>query len=183
MDHYIDIQLKPNTDSRINILFNKVFTNFHKALFDMKASDIGVSFPNYKVLLGDIIRIHSTQERLQQLSASNWLGDFACFCSVTSVQKVPESVNYRIISRKQQNMTNAKLKRLMQRGSITEKEIKQYKVKMYSQGLSEAYIELESTSNGHKHRRYILFGELQPEPSQGKFDYFGLSQSATIPWF
>lgn len=183
MDYYIDIQLKPDAEFRINVLLNKVVTKFHKALFDMKSDDIGISFPNYKVLLGNTIRIHGSKSRLEQFNNKNWLGGLAGYCSITDIQKIPEGVEYRTVSRKQQNMTNAKLKRLIKRGSITEQEAKQYRIKMYSQGLSEAYLELESASNGNKHRRYIAFGEIQSQPIKGSFDHFGLSKTATIPWF
>lgn len=183
MDYYIDIQLKPDAEMRINVLLNKVVTEFHKALFEMNADDIGVSFPNYKVLLGNKLRIHSAEVRLKELDSKNWLGGLSGYCVVTDIQKIPDSVEYRTVSRKQQNMTNAKLRRLIRRGSITEHEVKQYRVKMFSQGLSEAYLELESASNGHKHRRYITFGEIQECSTDGKFDHFGLSKIATIPWF
>ena len=183
MDYYIDIQLKPDKELRINVLLNKIVTKFHKALFEMEANDIGISFPNYKVLLGNKIRLHSSKGKLQQLNAADWLGGLAGYCSMSEIQKIPDNVGYRTVSRKQQNMTSAKLKRLIKRGSISEQEAKKYKVKMYSQGLSEAYLELESASNGHKHRRYISLGEISSSPVQGTFDYFGLSKTATIPWF
>ncbi|MEE9356016.1 MAG: type I-F CRISPR-associated endoribonuclease Cas6/Csy4 [Methylococcaceae bacterium] len=80
-------------------------------------------------------------------------------------------------------MTEAKLRRLIKRGSITEDEIKTYKAKMFQQGLDNPYLELESTSNGHKHRRYLQFGEIIAEPVAGKFDQFGLSKTTTVPWF
>jgi CRISPR-associated endonuclease Csy4 len=38
-------------------------------------------------------------------------------------------------------------------------------------------------SNGQLHRRFIEFSELQNKEVNGKFDLFGLSKSATIPWF
>ena len=183
MDYYIDIQLKPDAEFRINVLLNKVVTKFHKVLFEMEADDIGISFPNYKVLFGNKIRIHGSEDRLKQLNAKNWLGGLSGYCSIIDIQKIPDVVEYRTVFRKQQNMTNAKLKRLIKRGSISEQEAKHYKIKMYSQGLSEAYLELESASNGHKHRRYISLGEISSSPVEGTFDHFGLSKTATIPWF
>jgi len=54
---------------------------------------------------------------------------------------------------------------------------------MFTQGLDNPYLELESGSNGHKHRRYIQFGELLDAPVKGEFDQFGLSKVATVPWF
>ncbi|MBL1320922.1 MAG: type I-F CRISPR-associated endoribonuclease Cas6/Csy4 [Methylophaga sp.] len=32
-------------------------------------------------------------------------------------------------------------------------------------------------------RRYIHFGEFLEQPVLGEFDSFGLSKTATVPWF
>lgn len=183
MNHYIDIQLNPDAEMRINLLMNNVFTKFHKALFDLKANDIGISFPHYKILLGNQIRIHGSESRLQQLQATNWLGSLIDYCNVSTIHAVPETTHYRNLARKQQNMTASKLRRLIKRGSITEQEAKHYQTKMLTGGLSEPYLELESASNGHKYRRYITHGNITSQPTSGEFDFFGLSKTATIPWF
>jgi CRISPR-associated endonuclease Csy4 len=80
-------------------------------------------------------------------------------------------------------MSQAKLNRLLKRGSINEQDAKQYKARMFTKGLDNPYLELTSGTNGHKHRRYIEFGELLTQPISGKFDQFGLSKTATVPWF
>ena len=183
MDHYIDVQIKPDAEMRKNVLLNKVYTKLHKALYSLKSTDIGVSFPKYKVLLGNIIRLHGNKNALQALQDTNWLGGLSGYCEITAIQAVPDNAQYRTISRKQANMTAAKLRRLIKRGSISAEEAKQYKAKMFTKGLDNPYLELESSSNGHKHRRYIEFGELLDEPIYGDFDYFGLSKIATVPWF
>ncbi|MFV1872590.1 MAG: type I-F CRISPR-associated endoribonuclease Cas6/Csy4 [Oleiphilus sp.] len=183
MNSYIDIEVKPDAEMRENVLMNKVYTKLHKTLCDSKAIDIGVSFPRYKVMLGKILRVHSTAERLSQLQESNWLGGLSGYCEVSGVQTVPDSAKYRIVSRIQSNMSKSKLNRLIKRRSISESEIKSYKAKMFSVGLDNPYLELESGSNGFVHRRYIKFGVLMETPITGSFDQFGLSKDATIPWF
>jgi len=183
MKHYIDIKLNPDAEMRINVLLNKTYSKLHKALFTLKSTDIGVSFPRYKVLFGDIIRLHSSESRLKELQAMNWLGALSGYCSVSSIQKIPAEITHRNISRIQANMTEAKLRRLIKRGSISEEKAKVYKTKMFSQGLDNPYLELESTSNGHKHRRYINFSNITDSPHMGEFDDFGLSKTATVPWF
>lgn len=183
MDHYIDITIKPDSEMRENVLMNKAVTKFHKALCDLNSNDIGLSFPEYRMLLGRKLRVHSTGGRLEQLQDINWLGGLSGYCQQSEILKVPSEATHRTVSRIQQNMTNSKLNRLIKRGSISEPEIKAYKAKMYAQGLSEAYLELESTTNGHNHRRYVSFGELVSKPEKGHFDYFGFSKEATIPWF
>ncbi len=183
MNHYIDVLIKPDDEMRKNVLLNKVYTKLHKALFTLKATDIGISFPKYNVILGNVIRIHGTETKLAELQATNWLGGLSGYCDVSAIQAIPNDVSHRTISRKQSNMTEAKLRRLIKRGSITQDEIKGYKAKMFQQGLDNPFLELESTSNGHKHRRYLVFGEPSESMTLGEFDFFGLSKMASIPWF
>lgn len=183
MDHYIDIQIKPDAEMRENVLLNKVYTKLHKALFSLKSTDIGISFPKYKVLLGDVIRIHGAANRLSELQNTNWLGGLVGYCEATKIQQIPNDVDYRTVSRKQVNMTSAKLRRLIKRGSISDEEAKKYKAKMFAQGIDNPYLELDSISNGNTHRRYIDFGDHQEFPVAGEFDQFGLSKNTTVPWF
>ena len=120
---------------------------------------------------------------MQKLQNSNWIGGMHGYCKIDEIQLVPTDAKFRTISRVQTTMSQSKLNRLIKRGFISDDEIKKYKAKMFSKGLDNPYIELVSASNGHKHRRYITFGELQDHPTSGQFDFFGLSKEATIPWF
>jgi len=184
MNHYIDIIIKPDAEMRENLLLNKVYSKLHKALVDLKSTDIGVSFPRYEIILGEVIRLHGSEIKLSELQDTGWLGGLKGYCNVSDIRLVPSSeAHYRTVSRIQSNMTEAKLRRLIKRGSISGSELKTYKAKMFTKGLDNPYLELESSSNGHKHRRYIQFGELIGEPVEGFFDQFGLSKTATIPWF
>jgi len=183
MDYYFDLTIEPDEEVPIFFIRNKIYTKLHKSLHTLNANDIGVSFPSYKVKLGDVIRLHSSKARLNELQATNWLGGLIGYCEVGGIHSVPNHAKHRIISRKQSNMTEAKLRRLIKRGSISAEEAKQYKAKMFSKGLDNPYLELESSSNGNKHRRYIQFSELLSNPVKGEFDSFGLSKEATIPWF
>jgi len=183
MNFYIDVQINPDAEMRENVLLNKVYTKFHKALYDMKANDIAVSFPEYKVKLGRVLRIHGTEDRLQALQEKQWLGGLIGYCEVGEIKPVPEQTKFRTVSRKQSNMTESKSRRLIKRGTLSSEEVKGYKAKMFAQGLDNPYLEMESGSNGHLHRRYIQFGELLDESVAGDFDQFGLSKVATVPWF
>ena len=189
MKHYIDVRIKPDAEMRQNILLNTVYTKLHKALFEDNSNTIGISFPEYKILLGNIIRLHSSNTELESIIETNWLGGLAGYCTVSEILAVPEDAKYRIVSRWQSNMSESGLRRLIKRAekrgeAFNGEQIKNYRVKMYKEQLTERpYLELQSGSNGHRHRRYIQFGELVDKPVQGKFDTFGLSKTATIPWF
>jgi len=183
MNYYLDIQIQPDAEMRENVLLNKVYTKFHKALFTLQSDDIGVSFPEYKIKLGLMMRINAKENRLAQLQQLNWLGGLSGYCKVSAIQAIPDKVNYRTVSRIQPNMSSAKLQRLIKRGTIAENEIKHYKAKLFQQGLDNPYLEIESVSNGYNYRRYIAFGELTDAAINGQFDCFGLSKTVRIPWF
>ncbi len=105
------------------------------------------------------------------------------YCDVSEIMLVPKNSKFRTASRKQTTMSQAKLRRIIKRESISKEETKRYKEKMFSKKLNEPYLELLSLSNRKKYRRYIEFGELLDQPVYGKFDQFGLSKTATVPWF
>lgn len=183
MDHYINILIQPDAEIRLNVLLNTLYAKLHKALHDSYATNIGVSFPKYNIMLGNVLRLHGERLVLQKIMDLNWIGGMTGYCNVSSIISVPEGTKFRTVSRKQSTMSQSKLKRLIKRSSIAEEEIGEYKTKMISKGLDNPYIEFVSGSNGHKHRRYIEFGELLDQPVYGKFDQFGFSKTATIPWF
>ncbi len=183
MTHYIDTRLTPKKEIRENVLLNQLYSAFHKRLYDLKSKNIGVSFPEYRLKLGRLFRIHGSKEDLERLQEKDWIGKYGEFCKVSSIEAVPSTVKYRTVSRVQQNMTEAKLRRLIKRGTITEEDIKKYRIKMYQGGLENPFVELVSMSNGQRHRRFIEFGELQEKELKGEFDLFGLSKLSTIPWF
>ncbi len=183
MRYYIDVAIKPDAEMRLNALLNSIYTKIHKALFDLGSTTIGVSFPRYKVMLGNVLRIHGEETNLSDLENLDWVGGMKGYCQVSSIIPVPEVSKFRTVSRKQTTMSQAKLRRIIKRESISKEDTKRYKEKMFSKGLNEPYLELVSISNRRKYRRYIEFGELLDQPVYGKFDQFGLSKTATVPWF
>ena len=105
MDYYIDITIKPDAEMRENVLLNKVYTKFHKALYDLQANDIGVSFPQKKVRLGKVLRIHSSLSRLTELQALKWLGGLSDYCEVSEILLIPQLISgYMFVSRVRDNM-------------------------------------------------------------------------------
>lgn len=184
MDHYFDVEIQPDAEMRENLLLNKVYTKLHKGLCDVNSTNIGVSFPAYKILLGRVIRVHGNNQLLSEFQAVNWLGGLSGYCKVSEILAIPQQVKYRKVSRWQSNMSESNLRRLIKRGSITQAEIKAYKGKMFATQMTTLpYLELESTSSGKFHRRYIQMNELCDNSVNGDFDTFGLSKTATIPWF
>ena len=202
MTHYLDLVLLPDEEVPIFFIRNKIYTKLHKAIHDLKATDIGISFPELKPakkdaipskVLGCVIRIHSNQDKLQALQNLNWLGGLSGYCKVSEILPVPDKVDgYQTVSRIRQNMTDAKLKKRVkyQRDTgvlATDEAVsiysKQYKAKMFKTGLNNPYLELQSTSTNNKYRLYMQFGTPQKEAVTGEFNRFGLSKTATVPIF
>jgi CRISPR-associated endonuclease Csy4 len=183
MNHYIDIQIKPDEEMQESPLMNLVYEKIHRELVRLRTNQIGVSFPDHKIKLGRIIRLHGSKNDLENFLDLTWLGGIAGYCEIGGVKDIPADVRYRIVSRIRSNMSKSKLERLKKRGSIAPEEEKKYKSKMFSQGLDNPYLDLKSGSTGQKHRRFINFGPLLDQSITGRFDSYGLSKDATIPWF
>ena len=184
MDFYIDLILQEDDEIPIYFIRNKVFAKFHKALYELKETSIGISFPKYKTKLGNVIRLHGEKLNLNALQKNNWLGGLVGYCDVSDILPIPEKTKrHRTISRVRQNMSNSKLQRLVKRETILDEKIKDYKTKMLSTELDTPYLELKSTSNQQLYRRYIQFGKISAQKTEGKFDSFGLSKTATVPIF
>ncbi len=183
MNHYIEIKLKPDAEMPATVLMNAIYAKLHKHLHDLQSKTIGISFPKYKVTLGNLLRIHGSEPDLQKLHGAIWLGGMNGYCNVSEILTTPTDAKHRVVSRMQTNMSMAKLRRLQKRGSITGEDAKVYKAKMFSKGLDNPYLDLVSGSSGQRHRRYIELGELLDKPVAGEFDQFGLSKTATVPWF
>lgn len=183
MNYYLDIRIQPDPEFPATVLMNAIYSKLHKALYDQHSTTIGVSFPLYKLTLGNVLRLHGTAEALDKLQCQNWIGGMSGYCQQSDILQVPTNAKFRTVSRQQSTMSSAKLRRLIKRGSITEEEAKNYTAKMFTKGLDNPYLELTSSSNGQRHRRYIEFGSLLDSPVEGDFDQFGLSKTATVPWF
>lgn len=183
MDSYIELRLKPDSELREAELSSKVFTKFHKALVELKTNQIGISFPQVNVKLGRVFRMHGEECLLNDLQGLEWLGRLSGYCQQTDILPVPENTEYRIISERRSNLSNAKLRRLLARGNIDREGEKRYKIKMLSQGFENPYLDLYSSSTKQVHRKFFAFSDLKSKPSYGAFDSYGLSKHATIPWF
>lgn len=183
MDHYKDIVIFPDPEFPLPMLMNALYSKFHKVLCDLHSTSIGVSFPKYSITLGNMLRIHGEKPILQALHDLNWLGGMHGYCVENPILAVPICTKFRTVYRKQPTKSQSKLRRLIKRSSLTETQIEHYKVNMFSNRLDNAYFQLVSGSNGQKHRRYIALGKILDQPVRGEFDQFGLSKTATVPWF
>jgi CRISPR-associated endonuclease Csy4 len=100
------------------------------------------------------------------------------------VTVVPESVQYRSVSRLQVKSNAERLRRrLMQRHSLTAEEARQRIPDTVERSLNLPFISLRSQSTGQSFRLFIQHGPLRQTAEAGDFNAYGLSSGATIPWF
>jgi len=182
MTHYVDVKIKPTAQMKANILLDEAYTKLHLALHSLNSSSIGVSFPEYELVLGETIRLHGTEESLKELMDSNWLGD-SSFYSATAINNVPENCSSFVkTARIQPKMSKSKFNRLVKRGSISKDEAKKYKIKMLQSSINNPFVVLKSASNQNMYRRYFEISKAE-EKIEGSFDHFGISKTASLPNF
>ena len=174
MDHYIDIRLRPDPDFAPAMLMGALYNKLHRALFDLQATDLGVSFPGHKHgvrarTLGDHLRLHGTQARLGQLMGADWLTGMRDHTQVSEVLAVPANSQHFIVARKQFNT-----------GSPS--RAKRY-AKLAARRIELPFVQINSRSTQQRFSLFIEHGKPQEKPVAGSFNHYGLSPDATVPWF
>lgn len=185
--HYIDIRLLPDPEFSRTHLLAALYSKLHRALAQLQADDIGVSFPEYRLTprcLGEVLRLHSSDTSLQSLLATDWLRGMRDHVVMTSVFPVPLSVTYRQL-RRQQVKTNVERlrRRRMKRKGETADEARQAIPDSAEQDTRLPYIRMRSQSTGQVFYMFLALSKPVMSPQAGAFNTYGLSASATVPWF
>ncbi|MEG3080056.1 type I-F CRISPR-associated endoribonuclease Cas6/Csy4 [Halomonas sp. 5021] len=189
MDHYIDIRLRPDPDFAPAMLMGALYNKLHRALFDLQAEDVGVSFPDHKHgvrarTLGNHLRLHGTQARLQQLMSANWLIGMRDHTQVSDVLTVPASAKHINVARKQFNTGSpSRAKRYAKRHDISEDEARQIYAKLAEQRIELPFVQINSRSTQQRFSLFIEHGKPAASATEGTFSHYGLSPNATVPWF
>lgn len=189
MDHYLDICLRPDPDFPAAILMGALYSKLHRALHDLNADDIGVSFPDHKTgararTPGDRLRLHGRQARLEQLMAMTWLTGMRDHVMLEAIQSVPTEAKYRVVRRRQFNTGSpSRAKRYAQRHSIEFEEAQRLMETPAARQITLPFVQVSSRSSGQRFALFIEHGQPQLQPVPGCFNHYGLSREATVPWF
>jgi len=196
MKYYQDITLIPDAETHIGFIWHKVFQQIHIALADNKLPDgssaIAVSFPEYKKMgfpLGNRLRLFApTEAQLKQLNADQWLSRLQDYCHIKPVRTVPEVLEYACFRRKAVKSPEKKVELLAKHLQKPVEEVMQFrKENKLLKACDLPYIPMESqqkTETGQKNRfRLFIEQTLLDKPVAGQFDCYGLSKTATVPWF
>ena len=100
------------------------------------------------------------------------------------VQPIPTNVSYRNVKRAQSKSNSARLRRRsVAKGWLSEEEAKRKIPDNNNKYLKLPFVKVKSSSSGQQFRLFIDHGSILEEKTIGTFNAYGLSSSATIPWF
>lgn len=187
MDHYVDIDVRPDPEFPAHQLMSALYAKLHRALVAQACTRIGVSFPGADLegsYLGTRLRLHGSLVALSALLESDWLTGMRDHVALTPTLRVPPGAQNRAVKRVQVKSSPERLRRrLMRRHAIDEQEARQRIPDESARFARLPFLQLRSTSTGQTFRLFIDHGPVQPGAAPGGFNAYGLSQGATIPWF
>lgn len=186
MTYYLDIRLRPDPEFAVSQLLNALFSKLHRALVQLESDDIGVSFPDVKAKrpLGECLRLHGSAERLDKLMALNWLQGMRDHVQVGELLAAPDDCQHRVVRRVQAQSSPERLRRrYSKRHNISAEDAANCFPDSVAEYLDLPFLSLRSQSTGQGFRLFIEHADLLDKPQQGKFSCYGLSSTATVPWF
>lgn len=186
MDHYLDIQTRPDPEFPVNTVLGALVSKLHRGLAALEADDIGISFPEHEEQppLGSRLRLHGTEERLQALMDLSWLRGMRDHAAIGDISAVPEGASHRSVRRRHYKTNVDRLRRRrMKRHQESYEEACQHIPDNVERQVRTPFLIVRSQSTGQAFSLFIEHGEVQREPIPGHFSTYGLSSQATIPWF
>lgn len=187
MDHFVNLKLRPDPEIAQPHLMGALFSKLHLALVAQRSEHIGISLPAMRDsprCLGDHLRLHGNQDDLVAMMATPWLASMRDHVEVSAVLPVPANACFRVVSRVQAKSNPDRLRRrLMRRHSIDAAEALARVPDTAAERLDLPYVQLRSLSTVQSFKLFIRQGALQDAASPGVFGVYGLSRTATVPWF
>lgn len=187
MDHYVDIEVRPDPEFATPQLMSALYAKLHRALVTQGINCIGVSMPGVDEngpYLGTRLRLHGELAALSAMLASNWLTGIRDHVELTQPARAPDQVQHRVVRRVQVKSSPERLRRrLMRRHDLDEHEALKRIPDEAARFARLPFVQLRSASTGQNFRLFIDHGPLLASAAPGDFNAYGLSQGATIPWF
>lgn len=187
MDHYLEIRILPDPEFAATTLMNALFSKFHRGLVRHGEGAIGVSFPDVRegsASLGGRLRLHGGGADLRDFMAAGWLTGMRDHVSIDGPAPVPAAARHRVVRRVQAHSSpERERRRLIARKGVSPDEARIAIPDSRAKHLKLPFVMLTSRSTG---QQFLLFVEHLPimdQPCGGAFNSYGLSATATIPWF
>ncbi|MDR1648399.1 MAG: type I-F CRISPR-associated endoribonuclease Cas6/Csy4 [Zoogloeaceae bacterium] len=213
MDHYIDFRIRSDPEFSVPQLMSILFTRLHLALVNLNSTDIGVSFPDVvqlepetdkqKLTVGARLRLHADANRLQVVMQYIRLNDLRDYLQIGNISPIPKQVQYCQVSRvipksppdrllrrqmrrhpeyhSREDARRAAIQRLVKERNVSEEAASKQVDRVQKCGLP--FVSLKSQSTNQPFRLFIKHDLSVSQPRTGSFNSYGLSASATVPWF
>jgi CRISPR-associated endonuclease Csy4 len=116
--------------------------------------------------------------------SQGWLTGMRDHVAVSEIATVPACVGYRVVRRVQAKSSPERLRRrLIARKDLTAEQAVLAIPDSAAETLRLPFLTLKSLSTGQRFRLFIEHLPVQDQASPGSFSAYGLSASATVPWF
>ncbi len=192
MEYYIDIKLFADSEVNIGFIWEKMYLQVHLALVEMKDKDnlvsMGLSFPHYceeNFPLGNVLRVFAhSKEELEKLNLNYWLERLSDYVSMENIEKVPSEVNEFVSFGRKQFKTNAERlarRQAKRKGISFEEALKNYE-DFKGNETKLPFIMMKSISTDNQMKIFIEKHK-KNDSVNGLFSTYGLSKTATVPWF
>ena len=187
LGHYIDLRLQPDPEVAPTQLLAALYMRLHRTLAAQGTTGIAVAFPDYSAerhSLGERLRLLGSEAELQPWATGEWLGSVRDHVSVTSLLPVPADAQHRTLRRVQVKSSPERLRRrLMKRHQLSEEQARERIPDNVARTTPLPYVQLASTSTAQQFRLFLVLGAVQEAAPAGDFNAYGLSTTATVPWF
>ncbi|MDO5103203.1 MAG: type I-F CRISPR-associated endoribonuclease Cas6/Csy4 [Lautropia sp.] len=187
LSHFIDIQVRADPEFSQPQLLAALYAKLHRQLVRQQSDDIAVSFPGYSDSprgLGDRLRLLGSQSALEKLMASDWLLGMRDHVGIGQMDTVPAHAVHRRLKRCQFKTSAERLRRrYCKRHQVTAEEALRVLPDEPPPRIQLPYVRLRSSSTGQTFSLFLSLEEPLPAPIEGRFNAYGLSTEASIPWF
>ena len=188
LSHYLDLQLRPDPEITPTQLLAALYARLHRVLVTAPtAPSIAVGFPGYDAsrhTLGECLRLYASEAALQPWATGAWLGSLRDHVSMAAPLPVPAHAAHRTLRRVQVKSSPERLRRrLMKRHNISEAQARERIPDSVGRATDLPYVQMVSTSTGQQFKLFLGLGAALAQPCAGEFNTYGLSATATVPWF
>jgi CRISPR-associated endonuclease Csy4 len=185
--HHLDLCILPDPEIALGHVLSTLYGRLHLVLARERCETVGVSFPGYDAQrrrLGNCLRLLGASDDLQTLMALPWLGGLRDHLQVGGLALVPADAVPRMLRRVQAKSSPARLRRRqMRRHGLTEEQATARVPDEAAERLDLPFITMTSSSTGQTFRLFLQLGEPLSAARVGRFNSYGLSQTASVPWF
>lgn len=188
LSHYLDLHLRADPETTPTQLLAALYMRLHRALTAAPtAPGIAVGFPGYDDKchsLGQCLRLYANEAALQSWAAGAWLGSVRDHVRTAAPLPVPAHAEHRTLRRVQVKSNPERLRRrLIKRHQINEEQARQRIPDSVGCVTDLPYVQMLSTSTGQHFKLFLALSSALTQPCAGDFNTYGLSATATVPWF